>query len=116
MSQKLAIFAFAGESGCFAHALLNALDMAAKGNEVRLIVEGKATAMVRDLQDPAQPFAVLYNKVKAAGLIDAVCRACAARTGALAAAESQGLPLVDEMGGHPSMARYLAAGYQIITI
>jgi hypothetical protein len=34
--------------------------------------------------------------------------------GVLAQVEEEGLPLVDEMSGHPSMARYMAAGYEIL--
>lgn len=61
MPGKFAIFAFAGGPGCFAHALLDALDMKMK-------------------------------------------------------MEAQGLPLCAEMGGHPSMAHYVAAGFQPIII
>jgi hypothetical protein len=31
------------------------------------------------------------------------------------AAEDQGLPLLDDMNGHPGMAGYRQAGWQIIT-
>ncbi|EKD41135.1 MAG: hypothetical protein ACD_74C00006G0001, partial [uncultured bacterium] len=37
MEHKIAIIAFAGEPACFAHALLNGLDMQARGWEVKLI-------------------------------------------------------------------------------
>lgn len=116
MEHKIAIVAFAGEPACFAHALLNGLDMQARGWEVKLIIEGKATALVKELAEAEAPFAPLYAKAKTSGLVDCVCRACATKTGALAAAEAQGLPLSGEMQGHPSMARYLEAGYTIITI
>lgn len=36
--------------------------------------------------------------------------------GTQATAEAQGLPLCDELGGHPSMARYSEQGYRIITM
>jgi len=116
MTAKVVVFAFAGEPACFAHALLNALDMQEKGFDVKLVIEGKATALVRELAAAEKPFAPLFAKVKAAGLIDCVCRACAVKTGALSAVEAQGLPLCDEMSGHPSMARYIAAGYTVITV
>ncbi|MGV1098254.1 cytoplasmic protein [Thiovibrio sp. JS02] len=116
MSARIAIFAFAGEPACFAHALLNALDMREKGFEVKLIIEGKATALLPELVEADKPFAPLFARVRAAGLIDCVCRACAGKMGTLAAVEASGLPLCDEMSGHPGMARYLAAGYTIVTI
>lgn len=116
MKKKVVIFAFTGEAPCFAHALLNALDMKSRGWDARLVIEGKATALVRDLANPSAPFAPLYAKARDAGLIDCVCKACANKLGALAAAQEQGLALCDELSGHPSMARYMEAGYQIITV
>ena len=116
MEHKIVIVAFAGEPACFAHALLNGLDMQAKGWDIKLVIEGRATALIKALAEPDASFAPLYGKVKKSGLIDCVCRACANKMGALAAAEAQGLPLAGEMQGHPAMARYLEAGYTIITI
>lgn len=116
MENKIVIFAFTGEPACFAHALLNGLDMQARGIEVKLVIEGKATALIRDLAEPGAPFGPLYTKTKQAGLIDAVCRACASKMGAVIAVEEQGLPLVDTLNGHPAMTDYLARGYTVITI
>jgi hypothetical protein len=35
--------------------------------------------------------------------------------GVLAAVQAEGLPLADEMSGHPSLARYMGDGFSIIT-
>ena len=112
--KKIAIFAFNGEPMCFVHALLNALDMKEKGYEVRLIIEGTATAQIRELTERGTPFTTLYTKVKESGIIDCVCRACANQTGSLESAELQELSLCAEMSGHPSMAKYIDLGYEII--
>jgi hypothetical protein len=116
MEKKVAIFAFNGEPMCFVHALLNALDMQAKGYDVKLIIEGSATRLVKHFMDATVPFADVYARVKAAGLIDCVCRACAAKMESLKEAEAQQLPLCQEMSGHPSMAVYLEQGYHVITL
>ncbi|MBU4033450.1 MAG: cytoplasmic protein [Proteobacteria bacterium] len=116
MDHKIVIVAFAGEPACFAHALLNGLDMQVRGWDVKLVIEGRATALIKELAEPDVPFGPLYDKAKKSGLIDCVCRACATKMGSLAAAEAQGLSLADEMQGHPAMARYLEAGYTVITI
>jgi len=113
--RKIVLFAFNGEPMCFAHALLNARDLHDAGVEVRLVIEGSATARVKGLVNPEQPFHKLYMAIREAGLIDGVCKACGAKMGALEAAEAQGLRLLDEMAGHPSMQRYLEAGYEVIT-
>ncbi|WP_214044846.1 DsrE family protein [Methanomethylovorans sp.] len=116
MGKKIAIFAFNGEPMCFAHALMNAIDMKEKGHDIKLIIEGSATKNISDLMDPAKPFSSLYMKVKKAGLMDCVCRACAQKMDSLESAKEQGLRLCDEMFGHPSMARYVEEGYEIIVV
>ncbi len=54
-----------------------------------------------------------FNGEKA-GIIDCVCKACSTQTGALESAEEQGLPICSEMSGHPSLSRYMEAGYEVI--
>ncbi len=112
---KVALVAFEGEAMCFVHVLLNALDLDAKGHEVAVIIEGAATKLIAELADPAKPFANLYADVKERGLVKAVCKACAAKMGGLEAAEQQGLPIVGDMKGHPSLEPWLTDGYQILT-
>lgn len=114
MDEKIAVFAFSGETMYFAHALLNVLDMKGKGYDVKLIIEGSATGQIKELSEPEKPFAKIYGKVKEAGLIDCVCQACSTQTGSLESAKEQGLPLCKEMSGHPSIARYIEAGYQVL--
>ena len=113
---KIALFAFNGEPMCFVHVLLNALDLKERGNEVGLIVEGSATKLVKDLgEDSSHPFAGLYEKVKGAGLIAGVCKACAAKMGSKESAEKQGLELLADMSGHPSVGAYLEKGFTVLT-
>ncbi|MGQ9559165.1 MAG: cytoplasmic protein [Candidatus Oleimicrobiaceae bacterium] len=114
MVSRVALFAFTGETACFAHVLLNALDMHERGFEVKVIVEGMATQQVRLLAEEGKPFANLYKRVKELNLIDCVCQACASVSGSLEAALEQGLNVCDEMSGHPSIARYTETGYQVL--
>jgi len=115
MDRKFVLFAFNGEPMCFAHVLLNALDMHEKGFEVKVVIEGTATKTAGELADVSRPFSGVYRKVKEKGLVDCACRACAGKTGALADLEAQGLPLCDEMSGHPSMARYIEEGFEVVS-
>ena len=112
--KRIAIFAFNGELMCFAHALLNALDMKARNYDVKLIMEGSATKHIKGLSDPGQPFANLYQKAKDAGLIDCVCHACSSKMESLGSAKEQELPICAEMSGHPSMAKYIEQGYEVV--
>ena len=112
---KIALIVFNGDPMCFIHVLLNALDMQAQAFDCRIIIEGAATGLIPELAGREHPLNKLWEKTKAAGLVDGVCRACSQKTGALAAAQEQGLALLDELNGHPSMARYRSAGYEILT-
>ncbi len=112
---KIALVAFQGEMMCFAHVLLNALDLAARGNEIAIIIEGAACKLLPELKRTEALFAQQYQEVCQKRLITAVCKACASKMGTLAEAEAQRLPLNGDMSGHPPLADYLAAGYQIIT-
>lgn len=115
MMAKVVLVAFNGEPMCFVHVLLNALDMESRGYDVKLVIEGSATKTAHLLDDPSAQFHKFYRQVKDKGLIDCVCKACAATMGVLEGIEAQGLPLCNEMVGHPSLAKYIEAGYQVIT-
>jgi hypothetical protein len=114
--KKVALFAFIGEPMCFAHVLLNAFEMKEKGYDVRIVMEGSATKLVKDFhEDETLPFAKQYKKAVEQGLVDAVCDACAAKMGSKQSAVDQGLKLVGEMKGHPSVSRYLEEGFEVLT-
>jgi len=113
--KKLALFAFNGDPMCFIHILLNALDMKEKGFDGKIIIEGSATKLLPELAKPGNPLHNLWEKVKEAGLVDGVCKACSSKLGTIEAAKEQGLKLLDEMSGHPSMARYRDEGFEIIS-
>ncbi|MFA7567126.1 MAG: DsrE family protein [Alkalispirochaeta sp.] len=126
--RKFALFAFNGDPMCFIHVLLNALDLKEKGHEVALVVEGSATRLVKllsggpGLEDFAEKNPPMHRllsenfvKVQEAGLINCVCQACAQQMGALEDAKKVDLPLCYDLKGHPSMSRYIADGYEIIS-
>ena len=113
--KKVTLFAFNGEPMCFMHVLLNALDMNDKGYEVKIIIEGSATKLIPELAKGDNPMHRLYEKTKGLDLIDGVCKACSNKMGTLEAVKAQGLRLLDEMTGHPSMARYREEGFEIVT-
>ncbi len=114
MEKKIAIFAFNGEPMCFVHALMNSIEMKEKGYDVKLIIEGSATRLVKEAMGETKPFTALYEKARDTGLIDCVCKACAMKMDSLESAKEQSLVLCDEMFGHPSMTKYLEEGYEII--
>lgn len=113
--KKIALFVFNGDPMCFIHVLLNALDMHAKGYEAAVVVEGTATKLIPGLAQADSPLHGLWEKAKAAGLVAGVCKACAGKMGTLDAAKAQGLNLLDDMNGHPSMSGYIQDGFEVIS-
>lgn len=112
--KKVAMFVFNGDAMCFVHIVLNVLDMKEKGYDVRVVLEGGATRLVRDLDDENAKLHTQYVRLKESGLIDCVCRSCAYTMGTLDDAEEQGLPLCGDLKGHPSISRYIENGYEVL--
>ena len=116
MEKKYCLFAFNGDPMCFVHVLLNALDMHAKEYRVAVVIEGSATKLIKAFHENEKILhRKLYEQVKENKLITAVCKACAATMGALDAVKAEGLPIVGDMQGHPSMSKYIDDNYEIIT-
>uniref|UniRef100_A0A7C3UWZ0 Cytoplasmic protein n=1 Tax=Desulfobacca acetoxidans TaxID=60893 RepID=A0A7C3UWZ0_9BACT len=113
--EKYALFAFSGEAMCFVHVLLNGLDLKAKGQEVKIIIEGSACRLIPELGEAGHPLHQLYGQARKAGLIAGACKACSQKMGSLEAARAQGLNILEDMAGHAGMAPYVLAGYRIIT-
>jgi hypothetical protein len=113
--KKIALFVFNGDPMCFIHVLLNALDMKKRGYEPRIVIEGAAVKLIPELEKEDNPLHMLWDKVLGEGLVDGVCKACAAKLGTLSEIESQNLPILDDMLGHPGMAGYMERGYQVIS-
>ena len=115
MSKKIALFVFNGDPMCFIHVLLNALDMDSKGYTAKVVIEGTATKLIPDLAKPDNPLGGATPICIAAGLIAGVCQACAGKMGTLDAVKDQGLELLADMNGHPSMSGYLQEGFKVIS-
>lgn len=113
--KKFALFVFNGDPMCFIHVLLNALDMKARGNEAKIILEGASVKLIPELVKADMPLNGLWKRNLEAGLVEGVCKACSSKLGTLDAAKDQGLAILDDMSGHPGMAGYREKGYEIIT-
>jgi hypothetical protein len=113
--EKFALFVFNGDMSCFIHVLLNALDLNERGHEVRIVIEGSATKLIPELSREGTPLFRLYKRAREQDLIHGTCRACSMKMNVIKAAEEEGLTLLDDMSGHPSMGLYLERGFKIIT-
>ncbi len=113
--KKVMLVVFNGDEMCFIHVLLNALDMKERGYQVGVIMEGASTKLIPDLGKKGHFLNPLWTKTIEGGLLEGVCRACSNKMGTLKAAEEAGLPILGDMSGHPSMAKYMDEGFTIIT-
>lgn len=113
--KKIALLAYNGELTCFAHVMLYALDFDKKGYEVKVVLEGAATGLIGQLASPGTPFAQLYSQLREKKLISCICRACSQKMGSLKEAEKQGLTIVGDMQGHPSIENLIGDGFQIMS-
>lgn len=109
---KIAIFSFRGDPLCFVHVMLNALDLNAKGHEVKVILEGESVKLVRQMIESEN---AMFRRLMDNELIACICKACSNKMGVLEYNANCGIPLADEMNGHPAMATWLESGFQIIT-
>ncbi|MEA3469815.1 MAG: cytoplasmic protein [Thermodesulfobacteriota bacterium] len=112
--KKVLLVAFQGQPMCFIHVLLNGLEMQAAGHECKIIVEGEATTLIPEIIKTEHFLHGLFIQAKEAGLIEGVCRACSMKMNVLENIEKTGLPLLDDMSGHPGMVKYIESGFEII--
>jgi hypothetical protein len=113
--KKFALFVFNGDPMCFVHVLLNALDMKEKGHAPRIILEGASVKLLPELVNAANPLNKLWTGVLDQDLVVGVCKACSNKLGTLKDAEKQGLTLLGDMSGHPSMVEYRSNDFELIT-
>lgn len=100
------------------NALAATYDFKSRADEVELVFQGAGTRWIGVLTDPQHPAHALYLAVedKVAG----VSSACADFFGARPEAERHGFDLVTDnavpgTSGLPSLARYAAEGYTVLT-
>lgn len=110
---KYVFFAFKGEAMCFMHILLNALDMHSKDMDVKIVIEGEAVVLVKEMIESKNP---LFKKVLDKKLFDCICKACSSKMGVLDYNLKCGIPINGDMSGHPPMSSYVKRGYNIITL
>jgi hypothetical protein len=83
------------------------------GDEVTLLFDGAGTKWIGLLANPDHRLRRHFDTVKPT--IAGACRFCAAAFGAKAEVEQSGIPLLGEYEGHPSLRKWVAQGYQVIT-
>lgn len=81
-------------------------------SDVELILDGAATR-AHELAKPDHKMRPLFDSVR--DKVAGVCEYCAGAYGVKEAVRAAGLPLIGEFDGHPSLAKRMAAGRQVVT-
>lgn len=111
--KKILFYAMTGEKMCFQHILLNALDLANAGHEVKIIFEGASVKLVPVFETEKNP---IYARAKNSGLIAGICLACSKMMGVYDENLGSGLPMLDDMNGHAGMKPYVSEDYFVISM
>jgi hypothetical protein len=82
-------------------------------DDVELILDGAATRWARELSKPDHKMRGLFESVR--DKVAGVCEYCAGAFGVKEAVRTAGLPLIGEFDGHPSLAKRIAEGRQVVT-
>lgn len=100
------------------HALLYAQELHERGHEVVLIFDGAGTEWAEELTNPQSqsPLHASYEQLKQQGVVEIVCDFCAAAFAVKERLAERKAPLLAEYAGHPSIAKWVEAGYQIIVL
>lgn len=116
--RKIVILLFAGtDVPCrLQHAILFARDAVQRGLEARIVFEGQSPQWLVPFAAGEHKLRPLFETARSEGLIDGVCKACAAANGALDAAEQLALPLLANAFGHVSLAGYVVDGFETVVI
>lgn len=114
-NQKKVIFAFRGDPMCFIHVLLNGIDLYERGLEGLIVIEGEAVTLVPEMSKPGHFLSGLFQKAKNLDILHGACKACSIKLKVEKEIEKQGIALIGDMSGHPSMGSFIEKGYQIIT-
>ncbi len=99
--------------GRVANALTSARDFEESGDEVAIIFDGAGTRWIGELSDPDHKYNKSFESQK--NNIAGACSYCAAAFGVKGEVEASGVSLMEEYEGHPSLARLVSQGYQVIT-
>ncbi|MEL3908544.1 MAG: hypothetical protein P1P64_05960 [Treponemataceae bacterium] len=109
--KKILIYAMEGKKMCFLHALMNAKQLKEKGYEVKIIMEGMACTLIKELETEKNK---LYLNLKSDKTIAGVCLACSKVLGVYDENLASDIPLLDDMNGHAGILPYVTEGYDTI--
>lgn len=99
--------------GRVANALTSAKEFKEEDHEVTVIFDGAGTKWVGELSDPEHKYNKHFGSVK--DEVEGACAYCARTFGVKQEVQESNVELMGEFEGHPSLAKLVSEGYQVIT-
>lgn len=99
------------------HSLIYTKELREAGHQVKLIFDGGGTGWVPELNKEDHLLHPLFKEIRDAGLIVGVCDFCMGAFGVdkQQVQEAKVSPISEYMG-HPSVAKLIGEGYQVVTL
>ena len=102
-----------GDLGRVVNAFETANEFSGGDDDLQLIFDGAGTQWIEVLADPEHNYHDLYRDVK--GAITGACQYCANAYGVKQSLQDEGITMLKENRGHPSIRSLVTQGYQVIT-
>ncbi len=99
--------------GRVANALTATKEFKEEGHEVTVVFDRAGTRWVGELSDPEHKYNKHFESVK--DEVEGACAYCARAFGVKEEVHESGVDLMGEFEGHPSLAKLVSQGYQVIT-
>jgi len=103
-------------AGRATHALLYAKQANEAKLTSKLIFDGGGTEWALEMTKELSHYHSLYKKLTEKGVILGVCRFCSKAFGIEDELKKVDASFIDEDQGHPNIGRYIAEGWQVITL
>ena len=98
------------------HAMLYAKELKEKGHPVVLIFDGAGTEWAEALEHPDNKLHPIYEQLKQSGITEIVCDFCSTAFKVKPALEKVGAHFDNAYNGHPSIAKWVNQGYQLLVL
>jgi len=100
------------------HAFLYAKELKEHGHEVVLIFDGAGTEWAEELtnSESQSKLKPMYEELRTLDVLEIVCDFCAGAFGVKERLVERQRPLVSEYAGHPSIAKWVDAGYELVIL
>ena len=100
------------------HALLYSKELKEHGHDVLLVFDGAGTEWVEEWTNSKSESKLkpMYEELRKAGITQVICDFCANAFQVKENLKTQGQTLTSEYQGHPSIAKWVDQGYQLVVL